>query len=61
MNEQQYINATNRVKISMAITILRDVHVHGDCGIDGSKFSAIRAELRRMEEKLYSIVEIKDN
>ena len=62
MNEQQYINATNRVKISMAITILRDVHAIGgaDCGIDRAKFIAIEVELRRMEQKLFSIVEIKE-
>ena len=59
MNEQQYINATNRVKVSTALAILRDVLVCGDCGIDRVQFGRVKADLRRLEESLFSIVEIK--
>ncbi len=60
MDEQQYINATNRVKVSAALTILRDVLVCGECGVDAKEFSAIKSNLREIEEKLFSIVEITD-
>jgi len=58
MNEQQYINATNRVKVSAALTILRDVLVSGECGIDKKEFGKLRANLARIELNLFSIVEI---
>jgi hypothetical protein len=58
MNEQQYINSTNRVKVSAALTILRDVLVCGECGIDGKEFATIKFNLRKIEEKLFRIVEI---
>ena len=60
MNEQQYINATNRVKVSLALNALRDVLVCGDCGIDKKEFSDIKSKLSNIEASLFSIVEISE-
>lgn len=63
MNEIDYIKATNRVKVSAALTILRDVLPSKDdtWGITGAALSDITHLLREAEEKLFSLVEIKDS
>ena len=58
MSEQQYIIATNRVKVSIALTILRDVLECEDCGVAEDEFSEIKSRLRKIEEKLFSLVKI---
>ena len=60
MTEQEYINATNRVKVSAALTILRDVLVTDGSGIDEREFAFIKLKLRNIEEDLFAIVDIKE-
>ena len=62
MTESEYIKATNRVKVSMAATILRDVlpSVDDEWGITAQELSKITILLRQAEEKLFSLVEIKE-
>ena len=54
MTEIQYIKTTNRVKVSMALAILRDVLPGDDYGITAKELSEITSRLRRAEEKLFS-------
>ena len=58
MQENDYIKATNRAKVSMALTILRDVLICDGCGIEAKRFADVRIGLSRIEEKLFSIIEI---
>jgi len=58
MKEQEYINATNRVKVSAALTILRDVLVIKGSPVYTSEFSQALADLREIEENLYSSYEL---
>ena len=58
MTEQEYINATNRVKVSAALTLLRDVLVMKDSPVYTSEFSQALADLREIEENLYSSYEL---
>ena len=60
MRESVYIVATNRVKVSMALHILRDTLAGDEYGIDASKMSHIRRELKNIEERLFSLIEIDD-
>lgn len=57
IKESEYIIATNRVKISMALTILRDVLPDSEYGITPEELSEVKALLRRHEEKLFSLYE----
>ena len=61
MNEREYIVATNRVKISMALTILRDVLPGYSYGITQSELSGLKASMRHAEEKLFSVTEIEED
>ena len=58
MEEAEYIKATNRVKVSMALTIMRDVLPGEDWGITPDELSEITRRLRSSEEKLFSLIEI---
>lgn len=58
MNEQQYINATNHTKITMALSILGDVLVCGESGINKKEFSLIKSNLYDIKDKLFNIVEV---
>lgn len=58
MKETEYIKATNRVKVSMALTILRDVLPGKDYGISAEDLTEIAKRLRKAEEELFSSFEI---
>jgi hypothetical protein len=53
LNESQYLKATNRVKVSMALVILRDVLPGKDYGITSDEISEIRRLLSNAEDKLF--------
>ena len=53
MTEEEYIKATNRVKVSAALTIMRDVLAGDDYGISESELTDIVAPLYRAETKLF--------
>jgi hypothetical protein len=61
MTERDYIKATNRVKVSMALMIMRDVLPGEHYGITESEASSIKRLLCEAEEKLFSLVEIKED
>jgi len=61
MTEQEYINATNRVKVSAALTILRDVLVFKDTPVACNEFSRIRSDLREIEEKLFASYKLEES
>ena len=54
MKESEYIKATNRVKVSMALTILRDVLPGDGCGVTANEVSQVKVKLRDMETKLFT-------
>ena len=58
MTEQQYINATNRAKVSIAIKVLRDVLVVGDCAIKENNLKDILIKLTLIEADLFKTVNI---
>ena len=58
MKEAEYIKTTNRVKVSMALTIMRDVLPGEDWGITPDELSEITRRLCSSEEKLFSLIEI---
>jgi len=60
MTETQYLKATNRVKVSMALAILRDVLPGDDYGITANELAAITSRIRRLEEKLFSSYELEE-
>ena len=53
MTESEYLRATNRVKVSLALEILRDVLPGKGYGISGLKLAQIRTALREAEEALF--------
>jgi hypothetical protein len=61
MKERDYIRATNRVKVSMALMIMRDVLPGEHYGIAEAEASDIKKLLCEAEEKLFSVVEIKED
>ena len=54
MNEADYIKAANRVKVSAALTILRDVLPGDEWGISQSDLSEITSRLGDAEERLFA-------
>ena len=62
MKESEYIKATNRVKISMALAILKDVLPcdSGKYGVTANELVKITRPLRELEEKLFSIIDISE-
>ena len=56
MKESEYIRATNRVKVSAALVIMRDVLSHNDLnfGVTCKEQSEIIIRMRNLEEKLFS-------
>jgi len=60
MTEQEYINATNRVKVSAALTLLRDVLVMKDSVLYTSEFAEVKSELVRIEQALWSTFSLKE-
>jgi len=61
MREKDYIKATNRVKVSAALTILRDVLAGDDYGITASELVNITRPLAEAEKKLFSSYELKED
>jgi len=59
IKEKEYLKVTNRVKISMALTILRDVLPGQDYGITQQELSEITSRLGDAEEKLFSLYKTK--
>jgi len=53
MTETEYIRATNRVKVSMALTILRDILVGEGYGITDAELTEITKRLSRAQDKLF--------
>ena len=60
MKETEYLRATNRVKVSMALTILRDVLPGDDYGITRMDLSEITSRLSRVEEALFCSYELEN-
>lgn len=58
MTEQDYLKATNRVKVSAALVILRDVLPGEIYGISAQELCEITSRLKRAEEQLFSSYEI---
>ena len=54
MTETQYIIATNRAKVSMALTVLRDVSPGDDYGITDAKLKEIISRLSQAQDKLFA-------
>jgi hypothetical protein len=62
MTEIEYLRATNRTKVSMALTIMRDVlpGAGDEYGISGEEKYEIMRLLSLAESKLFSSYEIKE-
>ena len=54
MTETEYIRATNRVKVSMALTILRDILIGEDYGITDAELTEITKRLSQAQDKLFT-------
>lgn len=57
MTEIEYIKATNRVKVSMSLTILRDVLPGEDYMVGKEEFREILSRLQAIEERLFASYE----
>jgi len=60
MKEKDYIKATNRAKISTAMSILRDVLTGHEYGVDPSDFARVKVRLSIIEERLFSLCDIEE-
>jgi hypothetical protein len=60
MTENEYLIATNRVKVSAARTILFDVLPGGDYGITDDELASLLKPLCRIEKRLFDLTKIKD-
>jgi hypothetical protein len=60
VTEQEHIRASNRVKVSMALTILQDVFVDDSdlYGVSLSELQEITAPLSRAQNKLFNSYEL---
>jgi len=54
MKESEYISATNRVKVTMALSILRDVVPGADYGVTTKELTEVSTKLSIVEQKLFS-------
>ena len=61
MREIDYIKATNRVKVSAALSILRDVLPGKEYGITEKELSEIKKKLAIAEGKLFSSYELQED
>ena len=61
MNEQDYIKAGNRIKVSMALTIIRDILPGEEYGISKKEHIVLKGHLRNAEVKLFDSFELKDD
>ncbi len=60
MTEQDYIKATNRVKISAALVICRDVLGGDEYGISEQEMQEIKCLLSNAEAKLFASFELEE-
>ncbi len=60
MNETDYIRATNRVKVSAALHMLRDVLPGDGFGISANELGRITRPLREAEERLFASYELEE-
>ena len=58
MTEQDYVKATNRAKVSAAITILRDVLTDSKYGITLDEYRAFMEPLLEAQDKLFASYKI---
>jgi len=61
LKESEYIKATNRVKISMAITILRDVLPGKNYGIGYEVLSEVLTKLLYAEAHLFESFKVEED
>jgi len=61
MTETQYIIATNRAKVSMALAVLRDVSPGDDYGITDAKLKEIISRLSQAQNKLFALYACKED
>ena len=59
MNNDEYIRATNRAKVSVALGCMRDVQPGDDYGITDEECTKIKVLLREAEKRLFSSFELK--
>ena len=57
MKNSEYIKATNRVKISIALTIIRDVLPGDDYGISEEYHALVISNLMAAEKRLFAAFE----
>lgn len=60
MTEIEYLRATNRVKVSMAREILRDVLPGDDYGITDDELVEIQRLLSQAEDKLFASYKLEE-
>jgi len=61
MDEEEYIKLSNRVKVSAALLILREVLVSdGQYGVDTSKFADALNNLFEIEARLFNEIDVED-
>ena len=53
MTKQEYIVATNRVKVSMSIRMIRDMATGDDSGVSTGQTNTLLGILTSMEEKMF--------
>lgn len=61
MTETEYVIATNRVKISAALTLLRDVLPTcdvDDLGINDKELKDLTIELRKIEKRMFDLTKV---
>ena len=58
MTETEYIIATNRVKVSIALSIMRDVLAGEKYGISKKDCQEIASRLSAAQDRLFALVEI---
>lgn len=61
MKEDEYIKVTNRVNITRAKDALRDVLSGDNYGISRQELSDIELALRRIEVRLFSLIEVTES
>ena len=60
MKEAEYITASNRVKVSAALTIMRDVLQGEEYGINDKSYSDIVKKLEKAEAHLFGAYSLED-
>ncbi len=61
MKEDEYIKVTNRVNITRAKDALRDVLSGDNYGISKQELSDIDLALRRIEDRLFNLIEVTES